>query len=136
MFTRRTYKSLVTLPGIEPGLFGLKGRRVYQITPQGDKGDFSVSRSVGLPVSGFESVQSFGLARNIHAAVDLDLAASPVKFSLSTAPYLIMAEILSAHQVLLYPRGVSSILSHRARCFWQREVLSSSDMRTFCAIRD
>ena len=24
----------------------------------------------------------------------------------------------------------------RARCFWQREVLSSSDMRTFCAIRD
>ena len=37
--------------------------------------------------------------------MDLDLAASPVKFSLSTAPYLIMAEILSAHQVLLYPRG-------------------------------
>ena len=26
-----------------------------------------------------------------------------IKFSLSTAPYLIMAEILSAHQVLLYP---------------------------------
>ena len=45
-----------------------------------------------------------------------------IKFSLSTASYLIMAEILSAHQVLLYPRGVSSILSRRARCFWQREV--------------
>ena len=56
-----------------------------------------------MSVSGFESVQSFGLAQNIHAMVDLDLAASPVKFSLSTAPYLIMAEILSAHQVLLYP---------------------------------
>ena len=37
--------------------------------------------------------------------VDLDLAASPIRISLSTAPYLIMAEILSAHQVLLYPRG-------------------------------
>ena len=35
--------------------------------------------------------------------VDLDLTASPIRFSLSTAPYLIMAEILSAHQVLLYP---------------------------------
>ena len=75
-----------------------------------------------MSVSGFESVQSFGLAQILCAVVDLDLAASPIKISLSTAPYLIMAEILSAHQVLLYPRGVNSILSRRARCFWQREV--------------
>ena len=40
-----------------------------------------------MPVSGFESVQSFGLARNIHAMVGLDLTASPIRISLSTDPF-------------------------------------------------
>ena len=49
--------------------------------------DFSVSRSVGLPVSGLKSVQSFGLAQIFHAMVDLDLTASPIRISLSTASF-------------------------------------------------
>ena len=72
--------------GCRSPFFGVKGRGPSQRRRQGDKIDFSVFRSVGLPVSGFESVQSFGLAQILHAAVDLDLAVSPIKISLSTDP--------------------------------------------------
>lgn len=48
--------------------------------------DFSVSRSVGLPVSGLKSVQSFGLTQ-ILCAMSLDLAVSSIRISLSTAPF-------------------------------------------------
>ena len=43
---------MVTLPGIEPGLFGLKGRRVNQFTPQGHKGDLFLNPSNHQPRTG------------------------------------------------------------------------------------
>ena len=71
-------------------------------------------RSVGLPVSGLKSVQSFGLAQILRAMVDLGLSTSPCvvfrEFTIALNPLeslflrlpLIMAEILSALQVMLY----------------------------------
>ena len=61
--------------------------------------DFSVSRSVGLPVSGLKSVQSFGLAQIFHAMVDLGLSTSPNQnpfLVFLRLPTYIMAEILCA----------------------------------------
>ena len=49
---------------------------------------------------------------------------------------LIMSEIFSALQVVLYPSRSEIRSQPTGQVAWQREVLSSSDRWTFCAIRD
>ena len=84
--------------------------------------DFSVSRSVGLPVSGLKSVQSFGLAQIFYAEGGPGSFDQPLRSfqgiyyrlkpfnSLFPRIPLIMSEISSTLQVLLYsPRADNSI---------------------------
>ena len=93
--------------------------------------DFSVSRSVGLPVSGLKSVQSFGLAQIFYAkrwTWVFRPAQSKFFSRLSTAPYLHYGRNFMRLEVLLYSRLTLTYvdgLPIRARCFWQkRKVLT------------
>ena len=70
-----------------------------------------------MPVSGFKSVQSFGLAQILYAAVDLDLAASPIGFSLSTDP---------SNYVRNFQRFAGSVVSAKVgRCYYHLRARST-----------
>ena len=66
--------------------------------------DGAIIESFGPTMAGVEPTTSGNRTRTTLGTP----GALIIKISLSTAPYLIMAEILSAQQVLLYPRGMSS----------------------------